>query len=96
MKTVEKWIFKTWWVVLFALICFAFYERGIGNKSRDYAQLQRQLQELQDEYASQVKTQEDLHLQINSQSDPEWQELVLMKGLGLVPEKQTKVFFTNN
>lgn len=37
--------------------------------------------------------QEDLLLQINSQSDPAWVELILMKGLGLVPEGQTKAVF---
>lgn len=94
MQLIETWIFKSWWVVLFGLICFAAYERGAGQKSKDYSQLQNQLLELQDEYARQVKVQEDLHLQINSQSDPDWLELVLMRGLGLVPEKQTKVFFT--
>ena len=95
LKLIEQSIFKSWWVILFALCCFAFYERGIGQKSRDYAQLQHQLVELQDEYAHLVKVQEDLRLQINSQSDPDWLELVLMRGLGLVPEQQTKVFFTN-
>lgn len=32
-------------------------------------------------------------LEINSQSDPAWVELMLMKNLGLVPEGQIKVFF---
>lgn len=91
----EKWLFKSWWVILFSLCCFAIYERGVNLKHRDYTQLQHQLVELQDEYAAQVKIQDDLRLQINSQSDPDWLELVLMRGLGLVPEKQTKVFFTS-
>lgn len=94
-ELLERWLFKSWWVILFALCCFAIFERGVGHKQRDYARLQHQLIELQDEYANQVKIQEDLRLQINSQSDPDWLELVLMRGLGLVPEKQTKVFFTS-
>lgn len=96
LEFLERWIFKSWWIVIFSLCCFALYERGVGQKSRDFGYLQRHLLELQDEYAHQVKIQEDLHLQINSQSDPDWLELVLMRGLGLVPEKQKKVFFTNH
>ncbi len=36
---------------------------------------------------------EDLVLQIQSQSDPAWIQLTLMKGLGLVPDGQMKIFF---
>lgn len=36
---------------------------------------------------------EDLALQIHSQSDSDWIEMVLKKRLGLVPEGQMKVYF---
>ncbi len=95
LNLIERSIFKSWWVVLFTLFCYGLYEHSGSKKSNDYMQLYTQLLNLQSEFARQVKIQEDLHLQINSQSDPDWLELTLMKGLGLVPEKQTKVFFTN-
>lgn len=37
--------------------------------------------------------QEELMQQINSQSDPLWVQLILMKVLGLVPEGQKKIHF---
>jgi hypothetical protein len=40
-----------------------------------------------------VQEHEDLILQINSQSDPAWIQMTLMKGMGLVPEGQQKVYF---
>ena len=41
-----------------------------------------------------LEKQKGLLRQINSQNDPAWIELMLMKEMGLVPEGQTKVFFT--
>ena len=37
--------------------------------------------------------QEELRLQIASQSDPAWVELLIKKQLGMVPSGQTKVYF---
>ena len=37
--------------------------------------------------------QRDLKLQVASQSDPAWIELALIKGLGLVPEGYTKIYY---
>ncbi|MCE2983850.1 MAG: hypothetical protein LW832_09830 [Parachlamydia sp.] len=51
------------------------------------------MKHLQKEKRTALKRQEDLQLQINSQSDPAWIELTLMKGLGLVPEGEQKVYF---
>lgn len=36
---------------------------------------------------------EDLLMQIESQSDPAWIELLIKKHLGMVPYGQTKVYF---
>ncbi len=43
--------------------------------------------------AKNLELQQCLEQQINSQSDLAWLELTLMKGLGLVPENDQKVFF---
>lgn len=37
--------------------------------------------------------QQELILQIESQTDPAWVEMVLKRNLGLVPEGQVKVYF---
>ena len=42
-----------------------------------------------------AREKNDLDLKINSQSDPAWIELVLMKELGVVPEGKIKVHFKN-
>ena len=42
-----------------------------------------------------IQERDDLFLQVQSQNDPSWIEMALMKSLGLVPEGQTKVYFKN-
>lgn len=93
---IEKLFLNSWWVLLFLIVSYFFYEQGVKKKNRDFAQLHARLVELQTQKQIATETQEDLLLQINSQSDPAWVELILMKGLGLVPEGQTKVFFAHD
>ena len=83
-----------WWVIFFAILCFMLFEQGIKKRNKDFQNLSQRLIELQIDKESAISLRQDLHLQINSQSDPAWVELILMKGLGLAPEGQTKVFFT--
>lgn len=85
-----------WWVFLFALLCFMIFEQGMKRRDRDHIKLSQHLSELQLEKKKALFLHEDLLLQVNSQSDPAWIELILMRGLGLSPEGQIKVFFTNN
>ena len=92
--SLENFFMRWWWVLLFIILCYLFYEQGLKTRDQKYALLYRKLMELRGEKQIAKSTQEDLLLQINSQSDPAWVELTLMKGLGLVPEGQTKVFFT--
>lgn len=93
MTWLEYQVMRSWWLILFALLCFGLYEQGVRSKEHDYNILKKQLTELADEHASLLHEQEQLQLQVGSQSDPDWIELILMRGLGLVPENQTKVFF---
>jgi hypothetical protein len=98
MHLLEITFIQSWWVILFALFCYILFEQGAKVRQRDYAKLTEQLDNLEKQKLEAKVLQEDLLLQINSQSDPAWIELVLMKGLGVVPEGQTKYFFktTNN
>jgi hypothetical protein len=82
-----------WWVVLFILICLMAYEHSANNKNKESIFLLVQLKELQVEKENALMVHDELLRQINSQSDPAWIELSLMKVLGLTPEGQTKVFF---
>lgn len=40
-----------------------------------------------------LEKQTALLLQINSESDPDWIEIVLKRSLGMAPEEYRKVFF---
>lgn len=80
-------------MILFALGCYLAYENGMRTWEKEHAKLLHSFRELNREKIALGHIQEDLLLQINSQSDPAWVELVLMKGLGLVPEGKRKVYF---
>lgn len=81
------------WTILVLLACYLAYEQGMRTWSKEYTVLKRHYLELEEEKKKLLGIQEDLLLQINSESDPAWVELILIKGLGLVPEGQTKVYF---
>lgn len=85
--------FRSWWVIIFLLLCAILYEQGIKETNRHYQQLNEQQIALQIEKQKALEKQQDLKCQINSQSDLAWIELTLMKGLGLVPEGEQKVYF---
>ena len=93
-QTLIEVLFRSWWVILFILGCYYSYEQGLQKKDRDFGKLQIQYTDLQKKKKMLLAQQEDLNRQINSQSDPAWVELALMKGLGLAPEGQIKVLFT--
>lgn len=93
-KLIYTFFMRSWWVIAFALLCGILYEQGLKKRHDDYIRLSEHLQKLQQEKAEVLAQQQDLQMSINSQSDPAWIELTLMKGLGLVPEGQQKVFFT--
>ena len=93
LRFFDQVLVKSWWVYLFILFCYMLYEQGLRTRNRDFDKLSVQLEMLQKEKKELLAKQEELLLQINSQSDPAWVELTLMKGLGLVPEGATKFYF---
>lgn len=72
---------------------FYLYEQGINTRDLEFAKLQEHKFDLEKQKKEALKLQQQLILEINSQSDPAWVELVLIKVLGLLPEGQTKVYF---
>ena len=85
---------SSWTVVMvFVACCTVAYMHASNKKQQVQRSLLERLQEL--EIAKQVALAEKkmLELEIQSQSDPLWIQLTLMKGLGLVPEGQKKVLF---
>jgi len=84
---------KTGWVVVFMVACSSFYLHAIGQKESEYKEMVARLQTLEKEKEFVLQQQQELALQIKSQSDPAWVEMVLKRNLGLVPMGQTKVYF---
>lgn len=93
IKRLERLCVQWWWVLLCLLIVYTFHEQSAKTREEESARLRTQLIQLQGDKVSALMHHDDLMLQLNSQSDPEFVELVLRKGLGLVPQDQTKVFF---
>ena len=85
---------QSWGIVfLVVFLCFGSYAHAAKKKSIVYASLNNRYLSLLEKKQLALEEQEELQKQINSQSDPLWIQLMLMKGLGLVPEGQTKVYF---
>jgi hypothetical protein len=55
--------------------------------------LERRLSEITEQKEMIAAERDDLLLQIQSQNDPKWIELVLMRRLGLTPHGQIKIYF---
>ena len=89
----RHWLQRYWWVIAFAALCGVFYLHGVRQKNIAYQEMSGRLECLEAEKILAMAEQEELLLQIQSQSDPAWVELVLKRNLGLVPEGQTKVYF---
>ncbi|MEI8365918.1 MAG: hypothetical protein WCF65_05820 [Parachlamydiaceae bacterium] len=89
----EEMIVRSWWVVLFVLCCYFGYEQGLAKKDSAFALLQIQYKELQRKKIVAQQHQESLSREIDSQNDPAWIELLLMREMGLVPEGKIKVYF---
>lgn len=92
-KPIYNFFIRSWWVITFGLVCIMLYEQGLQKRNALYQQLTDQWLNLQKDKQEALEHQQNLQRQINSQSDLAWVELTLMKGLGLVPEDQQKVYF---
>lgn len=80
-------------VVITMLICGLFYERGLMSYSEEYKALDKQLTKLKQDHERALALNAELVRHVNSQSDPAWIEMTLIKGLGLTPEGHQKVLF---
>jgi hypothetical protein len=95
-KGKRNFIGQSWWVILFIFLCGIVYSHASHKKNEVIATLDDHLGALNNEKDVLLQEKEDLLLQINSQSDPAWIQLTLMKGLGLVPDGQLKVYFSSD
>lgn len=84
---------KSWWLLLFWAVCFVWYSQAMQKKSKVCTDLKDKIKELESLKQNVLEEQDDLVLQINSQNDSAWVEMILKKKLGVVPEGQMKVYF---
>lgn len=78
---------------MFCLLAALFTSKGIKNRNAALSMLQHRLSEMQNEYLLAMQDKEDMMLQIASQDDPTWVELILLREMGVVPEGFLKVHF---
>lgn len=90
---VRKEVYTKIGITLFSILCLACYSQALHKKEQICEALQAQIQDLEKNKELYLSQQEDLLLQIHSQEDPAWIEMVLKKRLGVVPEGQMKVYF---
>ena len=89
----QEFFHQYWWTLLFVAACLLLYFHGIEKKKQACIDLREKAWELESLKRLAQVEQEELMLQIQSQNDPEWIEMVLKKRLGVVPEGQMKVYF---
>ena len=82
-----------WWMLFFWLLCFVVYSQAMQKKTRVCLELENKIQSLESLKQASLEEREDLVLQISSQNDKDWIEMILKKRLGVVPEGQMKVYF---
>ncbi len=89
----EEIVLKSWWVILFLFLATFAYEQASFSKAQEKKNLLEELRTL--ELAKKVaeNRQDELQVQIESREDSRWIEMVLMRGLGLVPEGAIKIHF---
>jgi hypothetical protein len=92
----EEVIVKSWWTILFFLLCFFAYDQGSHYRDIEKERLVKKLVGIEREKKRALAHRQNLLLQIESQHDSSWNALILMKGLGLVPEGQQKVVFSRS
>ncbi|MBI5273213.1 MAG: hypothetical protein HY861_04445 [Chlamydiia bacterium] len=89
----DSWWRRWWWVALFCTMVGGVYFHSIGEKKQEASALAYRLEEMEKEKRLALQEKEDLSLQLESQNDPSWIEMVLMRDLGVVPEGWLKVHF---
>ncbi len=75
------------------LFGYGLYLHSMHKQKELFVDLKQTVDLLENQLAKAQDKREDLLLEIDSQSDPAWIEMLLKKHLGMVPFGQTKVYF---
>jgi hypothetical protein len=96
VSNISKQLIQSWWVILITIFAFGFYEQSSGKLTKNITRLKMRAAEIETAIKIAEQDKAGFQLQVASQSDPEWIELLLIKCLGLVPEGYTKIYYTEN
>lgn len=88
-------VFRSWWVILILLITLFFFDYTYQEQKNQEARLLLRKQELNRKIQELQQHNIQLIDELNSQSDPKWIELLLMRDLGLVPPGVKKFHASN-
>jgi hypothetical protein len=91
--SLKRWHVRSWWVLVFCTLSVAFYFQAAHSRTTAISELSDRLEELENTKRLAADQQEELDLCLQSESDPAWIEMVLMKELGVVPDRWVKVHF---
>jgi hypothetical protein len=89
----SQFFLKFWWAALFLLLCYGFYVHGMEARKKDLEELGAKAAELVQELGKANHLKEELLLELESQADPAWIQMVMRKQLGVVSQGDTKVCF---
>lgn len=88
-------LLRSWWVLAFILLCSLAFKPILKHLDDQQQVLLSSLNDLHTQKNFLVEQKNTLKLQIQSQKDPLWIEMLLKNELGLVSEGQKKVRFQN-
>ena len=80
-------------MIAFCTVCVAVALHAANDRNAALSEVSFRLQEMEKEKQIAIQEREELTACLQSESDPAWTELVLMKELGVVPEGWIKVHF---
>ena len=80
-------------VIAFCAICVSVSLHAASGRTAALQAVSFRLQEMEKEKQIAMEKREELMACLQSESDPAWIELVLMKELGVVPDGWIKVHF---
>ena len=88
-----KLISKFGFLIVFTFISLGCYGFASQQKEARYHELNQIVYELECQKEEAKREQELLTLRLNSLSDPEWVQMLLMRDLGVLPDGQIKIVF---
>jgi len=89
----EAFVTQSWWMFVVLFVALGLYCEGMRRKAAVEEKMLQESSTLSQSITKAQGAKAQLELEIASLSDPEWVEQILKRKLGVVPEKQTKVYF---